>query len=274
MILDFAGDVRRHGPVDNATISTIGRLGSIASFVSTTTCPQCQEENTMGVRACVCCGHVFVSNAEPPRIYVSPMHRRQARHSATADNAPIITTLTPPDWLPVYESDFRLHHKRSDTSAPPTLRVDHLSDGLLPYSEYISFESVKEYPRQFAHRWWTVMGGRSPVPAKVVDAIARRHELGQVLEIQIIREGQWWRINRRRVQHPNGVLIEIDSKYRCSRVIPQSEAAEITARADAARTTAQAEAVAATKAMMREAALGFSTGFSTTTTTTNWHEDA
>jgi hypothetical protein len=29
--------------------------------VQTQTCPQCQEENAMHARACVCCGHVFES---------------------------------------------------------------------------------------------------------------------------------------------------------------------------------------------------------------------
>jgi DNA repair protein RadD len=227
MILDFAGNVRRHGPVDNATISTIGRLGSIASFVSTTTCPQCQEENTMGVRACVCCEHVFVSEASEIRVY-EPRIRR-ARHGAVADDVPILSTThgsgSSPVWLPVCDSEYRLHHKRGDTNAPPTLRVEHVA-GFSPYSEYVSFESVNAYALSFAHRWWHAMGGRSPVPMSVAEAIVRRTELGRVLEIQVNREGQFWRITRRRVQRRDGTLVEIDSKYRSYTIMPSIATSE------------------------------------------------
>jgi DNA repair protein RadD len=225
-VLDFAGNVRRHGPVDDVTINTIGRLGSLASFVSTKTCPQCQEENAMRVRACVCCGHVFVSEI---RVYNPRI--RQAHHRATADDVPILSTTSgAPVWLQVCgDSEFHLHHKRSDPNAPPTLRVEHLA-GFSPYSEYISFESVNAYALSFAHRWWIAMGGRSPVPMSVAEAIVRRSELGRVTELQVNREGQFWRINRRRVLRLDGTLVEIDSKYRSSKIaseVTSSEESEI-----------------------------------------------
>jgi DNA repair protein RadD len=220
VVLDFAGNVRRHGPVDNATINTIGRLGSIAGFVSTTTCPQCQEENSQAAGACVCCGHVFVSEI---RIRGS----RHARHASVADDAPILAAMAALEWHPVHDSEYRPHHKRGDTSAPPTLRVDHLA-GFSPYSEYISLESTNAYALSFAHRWWHAMGGLAPVPMSVAEAILRRSELGRVTEIQVNRDGQFWRISRRRVLRPDGVLVEIDSKYRSrqinSEVTPEAAA--------------------------------------------------
>jgi DNA repair protein RadD len=222
VVLDFAGNVRRHGPVDDVTMNTIGRLGSIPGLVSTITCPQCQEESPMRVRACVCCGHIFVSEI---RVYEPRI--RQAHHKAVADDVPILSTQTasaPPAWHPVHDSEYRLHQKRGDTNAPPTLRVEHLA-GFSPYSEYVSFESAKAYARMLACNWWVAMGGRAPVPMSVAEAIVRRTELGRVLEIQVIRDGQWWRINRRRVLRPDGVLVEIDSKYRCSKVAAEAEAA-------------------------------------------------
>jgi hypothetical protein len=170
---------------------------------------------------------VFVSEI---KIYEPSRIRRRPRHGAVADDVPILSTTNGPSlapvWLPVYgNSEFRLHQKRGgDTNAPPTLRVEHMA-GFSPYSEYISFESVNTYALSFAHRWWITMGGRSPVPMSVAEAIVRRTELGRVLEIQIIRDGQWWRINRRRVLRPDGTLFEIDSKYRCSKVAAEAESA-------------------------------------------------
>jgi hypothetical protein len=169
---------------------------------------------------------------------------RQAHHKAVADDAPILSTHgpgSPPAWHQVCDSEYRLHHKRGDTSAPPTLRVDHLA-GFSPYSEYISLESVNAYALSFAQRWWVAMGGRSPVPASVAEAIVRRSELGRVLEIQVNRDGQWWRINRRRVLRNDGMLVEIDSKYRCRQItseINSEVTPEVTPEA-----TAEAEVVA------------------------------
>jgi DNA repair protein RadD len=82
LVLDFAGNIRRHGPVDDVSVN--GSLGFVPNFVSTITCPQCQEENSQAARACVCCGHVFVSEASEIKIY-EPRIRR-ARHGAVADD--------------------------------------------------------------------------------------------------------------------------------------------------------------------------------------------
>jgi DNA repair protein RadD len=207
-ILDFAGNIRRHGPVDE--VSVVGSLGFLPNIVSTTTCPQCQEENSQAARACVCCRYVFASEI---RIRGS----RHARHGSVADDVPILAATAALEWHPVHDSEFRPHHKRGDASAPPTLRVDHLA-GFSPYSEYVSFESAKAYARMLACNWWVAMGGRAPVPASVAEAIVRRTELGRVLEIQVIRDGLWW-------LRPDGVLVEIDSKYRCSKVAAEAEAA-------------------------------------------------
>jgi DNA repair protein RadD len=232
-ILDFAGNVRRHGPVDDPQINVNGHIPTAANAVRTKTCPQCQEENPMRVRACVCCGHVFVSEIKiyEPRI-------RQAHQKAVADDAPILSTQPPgsaPVWLPVFgDSEFRLHQKRGDTNAPPTLRVEYMA-GFSPYSEYVSFESANAYALSFAHKWWFAMGGCAPAPMSVAEAIIRRPELGRVTEMQVSREGQWWRISRRRVQRLDGTLVEIDSKYRCSEIA----ASEVTLSETVSQTPAE-----------------------------------
>jgi DNA repair protein RadD len=208
VVLDFACNVRRHGPVDDPQINVNGRIPVAASAVLTVTCPQCQEENPMRARACVCCGHVFVIET---RVY-EPSRIRQAHHRATADDAPILSTAktpTVPAWLQVCgDPEYRLHYKRGDASAPPTLRVEYLA-GFSPYSEYISLESTNTYALSFAHKWWFAHGGQSPVPMCVAEAVLRRSELGRVTEIQVGRDGQYWRINRRRVQRLDGTLVEM-----------------------------------------------------------------
>jgi DNA repair protein RadD len=244
VILDFACNVRRHGPVDDPQINVTHRTPVAANTVATITCPKCQEENSKSARACVCCGHVFVSE-----IKIYEPHTRQAHHSATANDAPILSTPTTPTWIPVFgDPEFKLHQKRHDPNAPPTLRVEYMA-GFSPYSEYISFESLNGYARSFAQRWWIAMGGLSPVPVSVIEAIMRRSELGRVTEIQVEREGQYWRISRRRVLRNEGTLVEIDSKYHvttsavtASAVTSQITSSEITSPLQNSSETAPLEA--------------------------------
>ena len=201
LIFDFAGNIRRHGPVDSIHVN--GRTAASPGDVLTKTCPECQEENLLAARECSCCGHVFVSAPRRPK------------HAASADLVPILSGET--IWLPVRHSEFRAHQKLNNPAAPPTLRVDHLS-GFSAYSEYVSFESGNSGARYYAGQWWCAHGGNNPAPLRVAEALARRNELDCVTEIAVDRDGRWWRIAKRRVQRADGSRIEIDSKYRVRRV--------------------------------------------------------
>jgi DNA repair protein RadD len=200
-VLDFAGNIRRHGPVDSIYVN--GRTAANPGDVLTKTCPECQEENLLAATVCTCCGDVFVS--EP----------RRPKHAASADMTSVLPS--PATWLPVRRSEFRAHQKYGNPNAPPTLRVDHLC-GFSAYSEYVSFQSHNSGARYYAGQWWHAHGGRNPVPMRVADALARRNELDCVTEIVVGRDGQWWRIEKRRVQRGDGSRIEVDSKYRIRRV--------------------------------------------------------
>jgi DNA repair protein RadD len=199
-ILDFSGNVRRHGPID--AIAVNGRTAASPGDVLTKVCPHCQEENALAATMCRCCGHVFHAG------------ERKAKHGAIADQVPILSGEKV--WLPVRHSEFRVHRKQADPHAAPTLRADYLS-GFTPYSEYMSFEGSSG-ARYYAAAWWTAMGGKHPIPQSAADAIARRDELSRVTEIAVSRDGQWWRISNRRIERPDGGTVEIDSRYRVRRV--------------------------------------------------------
>jgi DNA repair protein RadD len=200
LILDFAGNIRRHGPIDSIHVN--GRTAAQPGDVLTKVCPECREETLLAARECSCCGYFFVS--EP----------RRPKHAALADNIAVLGG--EPIWLSVRHSEFRVHYKRNNPGAPPMLRVDHLS-GFTAYSEYVSFQSLNLGARYYAATWWKAMGGSSPVPASVADAIARNDELARVDAIVTQRDGQWWRISRRRVVRPNQTVDEIDERYRVRR---------------------------------------------------------
>jgi DNA repair protein RadD len=103
---------------------------------------------------------------------------------------------------------FRIHYKRNDPSAPPSLCVAYLC-GLSVYSEYISLQR-DGYVRARAEKWWFAMGGEAPAPATVAEALERRGEIGRPFEIVVYRNGQYWNVGDRRLRRDDGTVVEVD----------------------------------------------------------------
>jgi DNA repair protein RadD len=216
LILDFAGNCRRHGPVDQIDITVGGSKASTAvapTNVQAKTCPECAEINPLDATVCCSCGHEW------------PKPKPAARHATSADAVPILTGERV--WLSVTNVSFHRHYRYGDPGAPPSFRADYLC-GLSPYAEYVSFER-QGYPRTCAERWWYALSGSAPVPATVAEALQRQHELDPVVAIAVTRNGRFWNVIDRRVRRPDGSVVEIDRHHRCW---------VIETRADAARTLA------------------------------------
>jgi DNA repair protein RadD len=195
VVLDFAGNVWRHGPVDRADGAPLprrhgnGKTG--VDNIAAKKCPDCGELNALNAPECGCCGHEF-PQADP-----------KPKHASTADCAPIAI-----EWLSVTKVSCSLHTKAADPAAPPSLRVDYLC-GLSVYSEYISLERGG-YAREMAERWWYAMAGRAPAPFTVTEALERLSELATVLAINMIREGKWWRVIDRRLRLHDGTEVDVN----------------------------------------------------------------
>ena len=197
LVLDFAGNVRRHGPVDQADGASLTRCRGSGKTgtdkVAAKKCPDCGELNALNAAECVSCGHEFPQPAPKPK------------HTSIADFAPI-TGAT--NWLSVTEVSCSLHTKVSDPAAPPSLRVDYLC-GLSVYSEYIALERGG-YAREMAERWWYAMGGVAPAPFTVIEALERLSELATVLAIVATREGRYWHVIARRLRMRDGTEIDVN----------------------------------------------------------------
>jgi DNA repair protein RadD len=124
---------------------------------------------------------------------------------------PILSGQT--SWLPVDDISFHLHQKYNDPLAPPCLRVEYLC-GLSSYAEYISLQRTG-YARTCAEKWWFAMGGLAPAPATVPEALERRDEIDEPVEIAITLNGKFWNVAERRVRRPDGSVIEVDRQFRC-----------------------------------------------------------
>ncbi|MBX9760660.1 MAG: DEAD/DEAH box helicase [Beijerinckiaceae bacterium] len=183
LVLDFSGNVRRHGPVDDISVAGSGAGAAKvreeeAEFAAKVTdvrakqCPVCQALLALQARSCSNCGHEF---------------RETPKHEATADQTPILSGRTDPnDWRPVTDVGHFEHRKRgAGPETPPTLRVSYFS-GLKSYDEWLCFSHpINSMPQRRAAAWWVQRGGAFPIPESVDDALARIGELRPVDAIRV-----------------------------------------------------------------------------------------
>jgi DNA repair protein RadD len=194
LVLDFAGNVRRHGPVDSVDPKFKSGVPGEAPVKA---CPECDELVAINAYECPACGYQW------------PRPAPKAKHAIIADAVPVLSTGQ--SWIEVTNASFRIHRKRNDPSAPPSLCVTYLC-GLTTYGEYISIER-QGFARMRAEKWWFAMGGEAPVPITVREAIERNNELGRPLEIAVYRNDRWWNVGDRRVRRHDGSVVEIDRNF-------------------------------------------------------------
>lgn len=156
LVLDFGGNVVRHGPVDDLRIKPRRGSGGEAPAKE---CPECQELIACGYSRCPACGYEF------------PPPQRQ-RHDARASEAGILSGQVTTTHYAVSDVYYCSHLKRgADDDAPRTLRVDYCVGWHQYRSEWICFEH-DGYARQKAIAWWK-RRSPDPVPSTVAEALAR-----------------------------------------------------------------------------------------------------
>lgn len=154
LVLDFGGNVLRHGPVDEIKVTTSDRGAGKAPAKE---CPQCQALIAAGFGTCPQCGYVF------------PLPDRQ-QHDPKASEAGILSGQVTTTKFQVEDVYYSIHVKRgASEDAPRTLRVDYRVGWHEYKSEWICFEH-EGYARQKAIAWWRKRSP-DPVPDNVERAI-------------------------------------------------------------------------------------------------------
>lgn len=184
LILDFAGNVRRHGPVDAIEVQRMGgpseKRESAAEphQVRAKECPDCKTIVALNARQCPSCGHEW-KNEEPPK------------HEATADAETPILAAAAPVWAKVRSAEM---HKHQKPGSVPTLRIDYRC-GMAVYRKWVCFEHKPgSFPHRKAAEWWAKMGGDEPAPQSVDEAIQRRAEIWFANEIRIKPAGKYFEV--------------------------------------------------------------------------------
>lgn len=156
MVLDFAGNVARHGPVDAVRPKKPGAGGGGEAPVKT--CPECQSITHASSMECADCGYVW----PPPPPEIVPVASTLA-----------IMSNGGPNWKDVTDIHYDRHEKEGK---PPSMRVEYQISLAKWQREWICFEH-SGYARMKAIRWWQQRGQGSPVPNTVDEALSRTGEI-------------------------------------------------------------------------------------------------
>jgi DNA repair protein RadD len=138
LVLDFGGNVERHGPIDQLKIKPASNVNGEAPAKE---CPECQSVIAAGYASCPDCGFEF-----------PPSERQQ--HEATASQASVLSGEVTITTYEVSDVRYSVHTKRgAKEDDPKTMRVDYQVSLYEWQSEWVCFEH-SGYARQRAIDWW------------------------------------------------------------------------------------------------------------------------
>jgi DNA repair protein RadD len=155
LVLDFGGNVLRHGPVDGIEIKERDTGGN--GQAPAKECPECHSVIAAGYARCPDCGYEF------------PPPERQ-KHDAKASEVGILSGQVTTTRYAVRDVFYSVHKKRgAPDGAPRTMRVDYKVGWHDYKSEWVCFEHTG-YARQKAVAWWR-QRSHEPVPETAEEAV-------------------------------------------------------------------------------------------------------
>ncbi len=172
LVLDFAGNVAKHGPVDCVVPKKPGEKTGEALVKE---CPQCHSLIHLSYKECPDCGFVFVTKEKP-------------KHEAKAAALPILSTSVP-EWVPVQSRKLYYHDKIGGT---PSVRAEFLCN-FVNYKHWLC-PGHKGFPKTKCDKWWRQHGGELPEPASVDEFLKRVGELRDTREVQVRPSGKYWEL--------------------------------------------------------------------------------
>lgn len=181
LVLDFAGNVAQHGPVDQVTPPNGSRKssGDSETGAPTKVCAHCKEIVALSARTCSACGAEF---PPPPPKPILPF----------ASDLPILSTEPKPTtWSDVTEVQYYYHSPREEGKLP-TLRVEYFHHYRLIAREWVCFEHTG-FPREKAEYWWRHRS-TEPVPDTIEEALRLTDSLLTPSRIATQPDGRWTKI--------------------------------------------------------------------------------
>ena len=145
MILDYGGNIMRHGPVDMIRVEETSGSGK-KQPPPMRECPQCQAVFPAGRTSCPDCG------------YVMPREEGKLHHGTRAASDGILSDQSSETEFDVQRVFYTKHFKHGAPEKPPTMRVEYA----IGFNDYISDWICPEhsgYARKKSEKWWRERAG-------------------------------------------------------------------------------------------------------------------
>lgn len=178
LFLDFAGIVRKHGPIDAVTPP---HAWSGTGDAPVKLCPQdaggCGSLVHASCRECPDCGYEFPVD-DTPKI------------AAHAEDVPMLSK-GEATWRPVKSVRYD-YHEAKDPTKPPSVKITYMA-GMTAMREW-ACPQHQGYPKSKADRLWASFGGQRPFPKSVLEWLERQRELNHPSAISVRPSGKYWEI--------------------------------------------------------------------------------
>ncbi len=190
LLLDYAGNIARHGPIDDVRVKPKSNGGGDAPVKL---CPKCQAMCAASARECLHCGFEF------------PAPTRKANDRPSSLPALSIDMPAPPPKQPPVKHDvgrveWAKHQKYGDDTAKPTLRLDYYPPGALAVRKIVSEWVCLEHDEggfawRNAQKWWDRNVGTDP-PTTIDDAVTVLDAgyLKPIVGVVTQKDGKWDRV--------------------------------------------------------------------------------
>jgi DNA repair protein RadD len=173
LVLDFAGNIERHGPIDQIRVKRKGEKGDSVSVAPVKECPDCHELLATMVMVCPQCGHEFP---------------RQAPHGTEASEAVLVAALAQPKVYAVDSVEYETHHK---AGKDPSLKVTYWC-GPSSFVEWVPIEDERHFVRKHAIYWFYKR--KLACPDTVEKALAMIDKIPAPDTITVKLDGKYWRV--------------------------------------------------------------------------------
>jgi DNA repair protein RadD len=178
LVLDFAGNVAMHGPIDAIKIKGKPGAGSGVSVAPAKECPKCHSLIHASIMKCPECEYEWPT---------------QPKHDATASTAALLSSQVEPKVYNVTGMSIARHTK---AGKPDSLRVTYACGDLKTFTEYVAIESALSYPRKLAVNWFWKRG--IVAPKSVTEAMALT--IPRPSTITVIPDGKYFKITNATIE--------------------------------------------------------------------------
>lgn len=172
MVLDFAGNIERHGPIDQIKIKQKNGK-AVNNGAPTRKCPECDVVLHISVKKCTECGYEFP---------------QEEKHLSTASTSAILAVV---EEFQIDKVEYKVHQKEGK---PDSMRAIYSIGWNLNINQFLCFNHGG-YATMKAKQWWTMATGQKHgIPQTTGEAISRIEELGKPIKLWAKKNGKFWDI--------------------------------------------------------------------------------